>query len=88
MKKERGGIILFLLLMFFVAVLIVGGALFYKKGFFLGFRLPFQSAGGIQSDGNLIDVAKPPQEQYLPDFIRHCNETPNYHWSGSSCAHN
>ena len=88
MKSENGSVILFIFIIFILILLIVGGLLLFKKVTFLNFKLPgnfVSTSTPGKRDGNLIDVSKNPPAKYLPDYINHCNQTPGYHWSGSSC---
>ncbi len=88
MKSENGSVILFIFIIFILILLIVGGLLLFKMGAFLNFNLPGNSVSTpAKRGGNLIDVSKNPPSKYLPDYINHCNQTPGYHWSGSSCDH-
>lgn len=84
MHSEKGNTLILILIISLI-VLLIGGLVIFKRGDFAFLKQTNPPLVSI-TENNSIDLSNPPAEKFLPDFISHCNNTPNYYWSGSECS--
>ncbi len=94
MRSENGSVILFIVVILILICLMIGGSLLIKTRLKTGTPLNISPTNNnnkttqIKRAADPIDMSKKPSSKYLPDYISHCNNTPGYYWTGSSCLHN